>query len=325
MCIDKVDKLFIIGCDPRREATILNARIRQRWLTGNLEIFSLCTPEDLTYDLRSFGNNLSLLNDKSFINEIKNFFKDAKFPMFIIGDNLFINKDGNETHSFLKSLAQECKIINENWNGFCILSSYASRAGGLEIGFIPSKKGLNTNQIKDKISLKAIKLLFLIEADDFNLPNYDPKYTKIVYLGHHGDKLASKADIILPITAFTEKKALYVNIEGRPQFTKKIIEKKGVAVDGWKVFRALGDLLNIKLCYNSHSQLIEYIFKKHPEISRINFISNASWIDASKDVFKFKPILKDFSVSNYYQTCPITRASNNMANCAKAFLDSKNK
>ena len=67
-----------------------------------------------------------------------------------------------------------------------------------------------------------------------------------------GDKLASKADVILPITAFTEKKALYINIEGRPQFTKKIIQNKGLAVDGWKVFRALADKLSIKLKYNNH-------------------------------------------------------------------------
>ena len=106
------------------------------------------------------------------------------------------------------------------------MSPYASRAGGLEVGFIPTKNGINAKQIKKKVLEKEIKLLFLIEADDFDIGEIDNEATKIVYLGHHGDKLASKADVILPITAFTEKKALYVNIEGRPQFTKKIIHLK---------------------------------------------------------------------------------------------------
>ena len=30
--IDVIDKLLIIGCDPKREASVLNSRIRQRWL-----------------------------------------------------------------------------------------------------------------------------------------------------------------------------------------------------------------------------------------------------------------------------------------------------
>ena len=105
---------------------------------------------------------------------------------------------------------------------------------------------------------------------------------------------------------------------------KKIIEKKGVAVDGWKVFRALSDILKLKLPYNTHSQLIEHIFKKHPQISRINFVSKAVWTEALEDAFEFKSYTKDYSISNYYQTCPITRASNNMANCTKAFLTKKN-
>ena len=100
----------------------------------------------------------------------------------------------------------------------------------------------------------------------------DKNFTKVVYLGHHGDKAASNADVILPTTAFTEKRALYVNLEGRPQFTKKIIQSKGEAVDSWKVFRALADKLNIKLLYNNHDQLLNKIFKKHPEISKENYM-----------------------------------------------------
>ena len=52
-------------------------------------------------------------------------------------------------------------------------------------------------------------LLVLIEADDFDISNYDLADTKIIYIGHHGDKVASKADVILPITAFTEKKSFF--------------------------------------------------------------------------------------------------------------------
>lgn len=38
--------------------------------------------------------------------------------------------------------------------------------------------------------------------------------------GHHGDRGAARADVVLPATTYTEKYATYVNFEGRPQSTK---------------------------------------------------------------------------------------------------------
>ena len=179
---------------------------------------------------------------------------------------------------------------------------------------------INATQIKKKVLEKEIKLLFLIEADDFEIGEIDNDSIKIVYVGHHGDKLASKADVVLPITAFTEKKALYVNVEGRPQFTKKVIQNKGLAVDGWKIFRALANKLNIELKYNNHQQLLDRIFKLHPEISSINEIVPAKWIKPNKRLSRIRSLKSSFLVKNYYQSCPITRASINMANCTKRFL-----
>ena len=317
--IDQIDKLLIIGCDPKREATVLNARIRKRWLTGELEIISICAPNDLTYKVENLGNDISILNEADVINTIEGFFKNSKFPMILLGDSILSTEEGEKIHATIKNIADSCNIIKEAWNGFNILSPYASRAGGLEVGFVPTNNGINAKQMKKKILEKDIKLLFLIEADDYEIDAIDNQSTKIVYIGHHGDKLASKADVILPITAFTEKKALYINIEGRPQFTKKIIQNKGLAVDGWKIFRALADKLSIKLEYNNHQQLLDRIFKLHPSISYINNIVSSEWKKPNKSAFKIKPLKGSFVFKNYYQSCPITRASVNMANCIKRF------
>jgi len=35
--------------------------------------------------------------------------------------------------------------------------------------------------------------------------------------GHHGDKGAARADVVLPAAAYTEKAGLYANLEGRVQ------------------------------------------------------------------------------------------------------------
>ena len=63
--------------------------------------------------------------------------------------------------------------------------------------------------IKIYLTEKKLKILFLIEADDFDLNQYDMQNTIIIYLGHHGDRIAPIADLVLPTTAFTEKN-LYI-------------------------------------------------------------------------------------------------------------------
>ena len=39
-------------------------------------------------------------------------------------------------------------------------------------------------------------------------------------VGHHGDRGAYLADVVLPGAAYTEKTATFVNTEGRPQQTR---------------------------------------------------------------------------------------------------------
>ena len=100
--IDVIDKLLIIGCDPRREASVLNSRIRQRWLTGALDILSICTPDDLTYKSSSLGNDISILSDVNIQKKIKDFFKGSSFPMIILGDSILATKQGRKFIKLLK-------------------------------------------------------------------------------------------------------------------------------------------------------------------------------------------------------------------------------
>ena len=46
---DKVDCLLLVGCNPRVEAPILNARLRKAYTHGSLETFSIGARLDLTY------------------------------------------------------------------------------------------------------------------------------------------------------------------------------------------------------------------------------------------------------------------------------------
>jgi NADH dehydrogenase/NADH:ubiquinone oxidoreductase subunit G len=63
-----------------------------------------------------------------------------------------------------------------------------------------------------------------------------------VHQGHHGDKGAARADVVLPGAAYTEKAGLYVNFEGRVQQTRTAVPLVGDAREDWKIVRALSEV-----------------------------------------------------------------------------------
>jgi NADH-quinone oxidoreductase subunit G len=46
--IEDADAILLVGTDPRREASVLNARIRKRWRSGQVRIALIGDASDLT-------------------------------------------------------------------------------------------------------------------------------------------------------------------------------------------------------------------------------------------------------------------------------------
>merc|ERR1711966_26697 len=61
--IEESDLIFLIGTDPRYEATILNARIRKSFLNNNTKIISLSDLGDLTYPYECLDGQTQTLKD----------------------------------------------------------------------------------------------------------------------------------------------------------------------------------------------------------------------------------------------------------------------
>jgi NADH-quinone oxidoreductase subunit G len=59
------------------------------------------------------------------------------------------------------------------------------------------------------------------------------------------DDLLDLADVILPITPYTEQAGTYINIVGDVQTAQASVRPLGQARPGWKVLRVLGDLLKL--------------------------------------------------------------------------------
>jgi NADH-quinone oxidoreductase subunit G len=99
----------------------------------------------------------------------------------------------------------------------------------------------------------APKLVISLGADEVDYSKFAG--SMVVYIGHHGDKGAHGADIILPGAAFTEKNGIFVNTEGRVQFSERAVFAPGQAREDWTILRALADAFGVNVGFDSFEQL----------------------------------------------------------------------
>jgi NADH-quinone oxidoreductase subunit G len=312
--IDQADALLIVGSNPRREAAVLNARIRKRWRSGGLKIGVIGDKADLTYTYDHIGAGTDSLSDlaagKHSFAEV---LKSAKHPIVLVGAGAAARHDGAAVLALAAKLALEFGAINDGWNGFGVLHSAASRVGALDIGFAPGDGGLNAAEMT---TFGTLDVLFSLGADEIKVPDD----TFVVYIGTHGDRGAHRADVILPGAAYTEKSAIYVNTEGRVQTANRAAFPPGDAREDWAIVRALSDVLGKKLPYDSLSALRQAMFKVTPHLMRMDQIEAGAAAAvktlAGQGGNVEKTSLKS-PVQDYYLTNPIARASAVMAECSR--------
>jgi len=312
--IEQADALLIIGSNPRKEAAILNARIRKRWRTGQLKVGVIGPKADLTYDYDYIGAGAETLSGLAggkgaFADVLKN----AQHPIILVGAGATARHDGAAVLALAAKLATGVGAIKDGWNGFAVLHDTASRVGALDIGFAPAAGGLSAAQMT---TFGTLDVLFLLGADEIKVPDG----TFVVYIGTHGDKGAHRADVILPGAAYTEKSAIYVNTEGRVQIGGRASFPPGEAREDWAIIRALSEVLGRKLPYDSLAALRQALFKVAPHLMRVDQIAPGNAADiktvagkgGSIEKTPFKSPVDDFYLSN-----PIARASAVMAECSR--------
>jgi NADH-quinone oxidoreductase subunit G len=308
--IEQADALLIIGANPRREAAVLNARIRKRWRAGNFPIGLIGQKADLTYTydyLGSGGETLADLAHGKFADALK----ASERPLILLGAGAFTRKDGAAVASLAAKAAVEFGAMKDGWNGFSVLHNAASRVAALDLGLVPGAGGLDAAQM----AAGKVDVLFLLGADEIEVS----AKPFVVYIGTHGDRGAHRADVILPGAAYPEKSAIYVNTEGRVQMATRAAFPPGDAREDWAILRALSDALGSKLPYDSLDALRQAMFKAHPHLMRVGQIAPGDAGDIAK-LAKLGGSLEKASlrsaVTDFYFTNPIARASAIMAECS---------
>ena len=309
--IEDADLIFLIGSNPRYEATILNARIRKAFVNNNTKIISLNDVGDLTYPYESLdGQTQSIKNIFEGSDEISKKILDAKHPMIIIGESLLKLNSADYLFNLIKDFLNKNNKFTDNWNPLNILSCDASTVGNFDLGIINN----DINLIKDLKSNK-FEIVYLVGQDNLE---FDKKDEFIIYQGSHGDKGAEIADIILPGAAYTEQDGHFTNLEGKIQKAYKASYPPGDAKEDWQVINELAEVMNNRKLFNDKDEL---------ESSMFNFLK----LQKEKEIVDSKEQLNsnfqneklNIQVKDYYFSNVIARSSKTMIECDNSKLNLK--
>ena len=316
--IEEADAALIIGANPRREAPVLNARIRKRWLAGNFPVAAIGQPADLTYPVEWLGEDpRSLAALLSGEHPFAERLKDAKNPMLILGQGALARPDGQAVLAASWQLAARSGMLRPDWHGFNVLHTAAGRVGALDLGFVPGPGAKGFWAMRGG----GVEFLWLLGADEFDVARIPPA-TFVIYQGHHGDRGAERADVILPGAAYTEKDGTYVNTEGRVQRGWLAVYPPGEAREDWKIVRAMSGVLGHPLPYNDLAGLRRRLAETHPAFARVGALTGGGCADPAGPAGDPAAMLPNPfvpAVGDYYQTDPISRASPTMARCTATF------
>ena len=321
--IEQADAILIVGSNPRREAAVLNARIRKAWRNKGLPIGVIGEQADLTYPHTYLGAGIDTLAEIAAGKGFGEILAKAKRPLVLVGEGAVSHaglgkQPGRDVLALAAHIAGNGGNNDEGWNGFAMLHHAAARVGGLDIGFVPHDGGVCSADQIAAAGRGELDVLFLLGADEYDTAAMGKAF--VVYIGTHGDAGAHRADVILPGATYTEKSGTYVNTEGRVQMTERAVFPPGEAKEDWAILRALSAVLGKTLAFNSLNELRSAMYQEFPHLARLDQIAPGAAADLAKLA---KASVKTNSatfaspVREYYLTNPIARASAVMGECAQ--------
>ncbi len=301
--IETADCILIVGSHIRWEAALVNARIRKAVKQGAC-VFVVGPEWETTYPAQFLGEKLSVLNRVP--KALGDAMKAAERPAVILGAAALAQ---GALGPALK-LVDKFGLVKDDWNGFNVLHMSAARMGSLMLGFtVPG--GIT------EIAGKTPKMLLSLGADEMD---YEPFADSLkVYIGHHGDRGAHAADIILPAASYAEKDGTYVNLEGRVQFAEKAVFAPGDAREDWTILRALADALGVTVGFDSFAELQAKMMGEVPALGEEG-LADLGALPRADASAKAEGEITSYPVADFYLTNPIARASAVMQRCSAELL-----
>ncbi len=301
--IETADTILVIGSHVRWEAPLVNPRIRKAAKNG-AKVFVVGPEWETTYPAEFLGNDLKILNRVP--KALGDVMKAAERPAVILGGAALAK---GALAPALK-LVEKFDLVKDGWNGFNVLHMSAARMGSLMLDFTV-EGGMA------EIAAAKPKVVFSLGADEMDFSPFTDSLK--VYIGHHGDKGAQAADIILPAASYAEKDGTYVNTEGRVQFAEKAVFAPGDAREDWTILRALADALGVAVGFDSFAELQAAMIAEVPALGE-EALADYGALPKADASAKAEGEITGYPIADFYLTNPIARASQVMQQCSAELL-----
>ena len=227
--LDKLDRVLVVGSFLRKDHPLIAHRLRQAAKRG-AQIHMLHSVDD-DWLMPIAGKKIVAPADLPFaLGGYGELFAGSKNPAVFLGNFAMQHPRAGEILAAANALGVKVGVFGE-----------AANSVGGTIAGLPSAGNVN-----DVLGKKSIVLLNVepeldcadpvaarkaLDAAEF-VVSLTPWKTGLEY-----------ADVLLPITPFTESSGTFVNCEGRVQSYHATVNALGNARPGWKVLRVLGSLL----------------------------------------------------------------------------------
>ncbi|MFQ5624846.1 MAG: NADH-quinone oxidoreductase subunit NuoG [Paracoccaceae bacterium] len=292
--IDASKAILLIGTNPRKEAPVLNARIRKAWANG-AEVAAVGEAMDLTYGHHHFGTGPKDLTGAA-RGRFVDYLRQAENPLIVIGQGALAREDGAAVLGTVMAMADAtgAKLL--------VLHTAAARAGGMDIGFTCD------GGIPEAL---AAEVIFNLGADEGDIP----AGPFVIYQGSHGDRGAHRADVILPGAAYTEESGTFVNTEGRVQMAARASFPPGEAKENWAILRALSARLGDALPWDSLTELRAAMYAAVPHLAAIDEVPDNEFRAEPAGSMKDAPFAS--AAGDHFLANPVARASAVMAELSR--------
>jgi NADH-quinone oxidoreductase subunit G len=204
------------------------------------------------------------------------------------------------------------------------LSEAANTVGAQLVGALPGQGGLNAAQMTGG-ALKAT-LLFNTEPEFDSAAGVTALQTlqssqMVVTFSPFKANMAF-SDVLLPIAPFTETPGTFINAEGRVQSFHAVTKPLGETRPGWKVLRALADVLDLAdMNFDSAQAVMAHLnlagSGADPALVHAERLSNAAAASATAPIPDAQPC-----VAGIYQLDGLVRRASSLQQTADAKLQS---
>src|SRR5204862_3329744 len=96
--VEQADACLVVGTDPRWEAPLVNARLRERFVHGGFRVAAIGPALDLTFPVEMLGADGDTLSSLTALGRDQHSWAEAlrgaKAPMIVVGEGALARPDG---------------------------------------------------------------------------------------------------------------------------------------------------------------------------------------------------------------------------------------